>query len=475
MSNGDQTTLSAGGPGGLRIKLALGFVGLLAILFAVGSESISLLTRLGGSIDVILRENYKSVIACERMKESLERMDSGALFALAGHAPQGSALARENRPRFEAALATELGNITLPGEGERAHRLRQLFAAYTPTLMRVLDPGVPLEERRALYFQKLFPTFQQIKGAADEGKVYVPDQAAQAVQKFFRPGNLIALRELALRKTAERVDAQMEHYRQLHGIAETWPVAERILVAVSSGPGSARLVRAARGLAALLRAQWLVVYVETPSEAQLPEEEKRRVWETLRLAEKLGAETAVLTGRRPAEEILRYARRRNVSKIVVGKPRHARWKDFVFGSVRDELERGSDEIDVYVISGEESGGFSPPLPVRKPASPLRSYLWSLGIVALCAGVGALLFERVESTNLAMVFLLGVVIAAARLGRGPSILAVVLRRHLRFLFHPSLSDLRRLRHGIPDHLRGDAGHPSWRCSDRRSGRSASSTR
>ncbi|HYU35348.1 MAG TPA: ATP-binding protein [Thermoanaerobaculia bacterium] len=168
MSNGEQITLPTGGPGGLRTKLVLGFVGLLAILIAVGVESITLLSRLGGSIDVILRENYKSVIACERMKESLERMDSGALFALAGHAPQGIALARENSPKFEAALATELGNITLPGEGERAQRLRQLFAAYAPTLERVLDPQIPLEERRALYFQKLFPTFQQIKGTADE-------------------------------------------------------------------------------------------------------------------------------------------------------------------------------------------------------------------------------------------------------------------------------------------------------------------
>jgi two-component system sensor histidine kinase KdpD len=169
-----------------------------------------------------------------------------------------------------------------------------------------------------------------------------------------------------------------------------------------------------------------VVYVETPGEAKVPEEQKRRPWETLRLAERLGAETAVLTGQRPAEEILRYARRRNVSKIVVGKPAHPRWKDFFFGSVRDELERGSGEIDVYVISGEtQDGSFSPPPPLRGPSSPIQAYLWSLAIVALCGGVGALLFGRVESTNLAMVFLLGIVITAARLGRGPSILAVVL--------------------------------------------------
>ncbi|HBL27705.1 MAG TPA: two-component system sensor histidine kinase KdbD, partial [Acidobacteria bacterium] len=302
--------------------------------------------------------------------------------------------------------------------------LNDLVGKITGVVVRETVPDSAFERADQVELVDL-PAEELIK-RLEEGKVYVPDQAARAVQQFFRPGNLIALRELALRKTAERVDAQMERYRQLHGIAATWPVAERLLLAVSSGPRSARLVRAARGLAAQLRAPWLVVYVETPAEARLPEEQRRRVWETLRLAEKLGAETAVLTGQRPAEEILRYARRRNVSKIVVGKPAHPRWKDFVFGSVRDELERGSDEIDVYVISGEShDGGFSAPPPLPGPTSPLRAYLASAAIVALSCGVGALLFGRVEPTNLAMVFLLGIVLAAARLGRGPSILAVVL--------------------------------------------------
>jgi two-component system, NtrC family, sensor histidine kinase KinB len=164
-----QSQTSSGPRGlGLPTKLTLGFVVLLAILIAVGVESISLLDRLGGAIDVILRENYKSVIACEQMKEALERMDSGALFALAGEEPQGRSLAVQYRPPFEAALKTELGNITLPGEGERAARLRQLYDAYVPVLQQVLDPGLPVGQRRALYFQRLYPTFQQIKQTADE-------------------------------------------------------------------------------------------------------------------------------------------------------------------------------------------------------------------------------------------------------------------------------------------------------------------
>ncbi len=257
-----------------------------------------------------------------------------------------------------------------------------------------------------------------------EGKVYVPEQAERAIDRFFRPGNLIALRELALRKTAERVDAQMQRYRQLHGIDETWPVAERILVAVSSGPGAARLVRAARRLAETLRAEWLVAYVETPAEARLPEAERDRVWQTLRLAERLGAETAVLSGERPAEALLAYAQRRNVSKIVVGKPIHPRWKDVLFGSVRDDLERASGEIDVYVIAGDE--GDDRPLPARRrrprAAAP---YLASAAVVALCTGLCALLFPYFERTNLVMIFLLGTVGVAMRLGRGPAALAATL--------------------------------------------------
>jgi NtrC-family two-component system sensor histidine kinase KinB len=161
--------ISGGSHGlGLPTKLTLGFVVLLAILIGVGVESISLLDRLGGSIDVILRENYKSVIASEQMKEALERMDSGALFALAGEEPQGRSLVDQHRPRFEAALKTELGNITLPGEGERAARVQQLYGAYVPVLQQVLDSAIPAGQRRALYFQRLYPTFQQIKATADE-------------------------------------------------------------------------------------------------------------------------------------------------------------------------------------------------------------------------------------------------------------------------------------------------------------------
>jgi NtrC-family two-component system sensor histidine kinase KinB len=152
---------------GLRSKLTLGFAGLLAILVLLGLQSISLLSRLGGSIDVILRENYRSVVACQEMKEAIERMDSGALFALAGDAARGGTLAEANRPRFEHALDVELHNVTLPGEGEAAHRLRDLYQAYRGVLPEVFDESQPLASRRQAYFDRLLPFFQEIKATAD--------------------------------------------------------------------------------------------------------------------------------------------------------------------------------------------------------------------------------------------------------------------------------------------------------------------
>jgi len=215
-----------------------------------------------------------------------------------------------------------------------------------------------------------------------EGKVYIPEQARQALEHFFRKGNLIALRELALRRTADQVDEQMQVYRRTHEIAETWPTTERLLVCISPSPLSRRLVRATRRMAARLRAEWLAVYVETPAHLRLPEADRERVVHTLRLAEQLGAETVTLSGQSVSEELLTYARTRNVSKIVVGKPLRPRWRDIVFGSVVDELARNTDDIDVYVINGERDDSRPPSTRLQEQrltgccTPSLRKRIWS---------------------------------------------------------------------------------------------------
>jgi len=258
-----------------------------------------------------------------------------------------------------------------------------------------------------------------------EGKVYVSQQAQQATKSFFRKGNLIALRELALRRTADRVDAQMQLYRQDHAIANTWPATERILVCISPTLLAPRLVRATRRMAASLRAQWLVVYVETPAHARLSDAARDQVTHTLRLAEQLGAETVTLSGHSVAEAVLQYAHMRNVSKIVVGKPIKPRWRELVFGSVVDEIVRQSGEIDVYVISGEHDDTRTTPAPVFQRTSQRRAYGWGMVVVASCTAVCYGMFVlNFAAANLIMVYLLGVILVATRYGRGPSLLASV---------------------------------------------------
>jgi hypothetical protein len=153
---------------GLRQKMSLGFGGLLLIILIVGIQSIVYLTKLGESIDVILRENYRSVIACQQMKEALERMDSGILFELLGYSQEGDELIRKNVLAFEIALGVELNNITLPGEGEKANHLQNLFSQYRKVLNRIEDSRAPITVRRNTYFTDLFPLFQQIKGTTSE-------------------------------------------------------------------------------------------------------------------------------------------------------------------------------------------------------------------------------------------------------------------------------------------------------------------
>lgn len=153
---------------GIRQKLMLGLGGLLAIVVIMGVLTMVQIDHLGKSIDVILRENYRSVVASQDMKEALERIDSGVLFSFAGRPSESSRLIEDNKAGFLSALEMELGNITLPGEGERAERVQALFRKYTSNIPRVTDVSLPLEERQTVFFSALLPLFLEIKGLAQE-------------------------------------------------------------------------------------------------------------------------------------------------------------------------------------------------------------------------------------------------------------------------------------------------------------------
>src|SRR5512139_2135471 len=257
-----------------------------------------------------------------------------------------------------------------------------------------------------------------------EGKVYVPEQAEWARENFFRKGNLIALRELALRQTAQRVDAQMEFYRRTEGIGEPWAVRERILVCVGDPASGVRLVRATRRLAGALRADWIAVHVETPGQLLESRADRDYLVGVLDFAYELGAETQVLTGLRVRDELLAYARRRNVSRIVLGRTRRPWWLERMRGSLASDLARSAD-VDVWVVRGDQDE--ERPGRARRATGSLewRGYPGTVLVVALCTILAWAMHPNFELSNLAMVYLLGVVVAAMAFGLGPAILAALL--------------------------------------------------
>jgi len=301
--------------------------------------------------------------------------------------------------------------------------LNDVVAQVTGVVVRETVPDSVLEMADEVEVIDL--PVEELRQRLKEGKVYVPEQAAEAVRSFFREGNLIALRELALRHTAERVDAQMRRYRREHAIETTWPVAERIMVCVSPSPFAHALVRAGRRIATRLGAPWIVAYVETPAIARRGDEARARVVDALRLAESLGAETVTLSGPRMSDEILAHARERNVSQIVIGKPQRPLWKRLLFGSIVDALVRGSGEIDIHVISGEAVETPARKRRFRPRPTEFAAYGLAVATVAVATGLAWLMFPHFELANIVMVYLLSVVAVSARAGRGPSVLASIL--------------------------------------------------
>jgi two-component system, OmpR family, sensor histidine kinase KdpD len=306
---------------------------------------------------------------------------------------------------------------------QHVESLNDLVNRVTGVAVRETVPDRILDAADELEFVDLPP--EDLLKRMAEGKVYLPEAAARAARHFFRRGNLLALRELALRRTAEHVDADVQDYRRDHEIEPTWPVAERILVCVRPNPDSDRLVRAARRMAARLKAEWIVAYVESPAQPPLTEGERKALANTIKLAEDLGAETVTLSGQTVSDALLGFARKRNVSRLVIGRPLHSRWHDRLKGSLLDEIVRGSGGIEVMVIPGgkkEEGGGA--PGSARRTGPPF-AYPVAVGVVVLCTLVCWAMFPWFDKSNLIMVYLVGVALVATWYGRRVSALAAVL--------------------------------------------------
>lgn len=266
-----------------------------------------------------------------------------------------------------------------------------------------------------------------IKRLAD-GKVYVPKTAKRAIENYFSPGNLTALRELALRRTAQRVDDQLLNHMQAHAISGPWAAGERLLVCIDHGSKGASLVRYARRQADRLRAPWAALHLETPQSAGLSEEDKDRLAANMRLAEQLGAETVTLPALAPSREIIAYANANNFTHIVVGRPERSGWRRFWQGNVTYDLIRHAGDISVHVISGDARA--EEPRRGVKSAEALqpfriRPYLLSVVFVALAILAGVALSQTLDVQNLALVFLMAVLAASVRGGLGAGLFASIL--------------------------------------------------
>ncbi len=268
-----------------------------------------------------------------------------------------------------------------------------------------------------------------------EGKVYVPEQALRAADNFFRKGNLIALRELALRRTADRVDEQMRDYRTGAGIRVSWPAADRVLVTVGPGSDAENLVRAARRLGAALDAEWTVLYVETPALQRLPEVDRDRILGALRLAESLGGKSVVVGGGDVATAVLEYARAQSMSRILVGRPHRRGWRKWIVGSTADRIVAGAPDLDVAIIGAEARPTAVAAAMIARTRDALdvvrptkrRWHRYAVGaaVPIVLTALGSLIHGKLELSNIIMLYLLGVVPVAIYFGRGPSILASVL--------------------------------------------------
>lgn len=305
---------------------------------------------------------------------------------------------------------------------QHVESLNDVVAQITHVQVRETVPDALLERADSIELVDLPP--EELLKRLTEGKVYLPEQARQASEHFFRHGNLLALRELALRRTAERVDDDVQAYRKLHEISTTWPAGERLLVCIGPAPASARLVRATRRIAAGLRCPWYAAWVSNPV-APLSPQDQTRLESHLELVESLGGEVVRLTGPVIADELLAWARAHNVTRILLGKPTHTWWRDRLRGSLVDSVVRGSGDIDVLVISGDDDQ----PSPRSGVAPRLRSPWWSwagsMGVVALTTAIAFLLSRTFETPDPEMLFLLAIMVTAATFGRGPSLLASAL--------------------------------------------------
>jgi len=358
---------------------------------------------------------YKSTILYEMDTDSIIRVHPSLVLV--------DELAHSNPPSFrntkryqdvEELLAAGIDVYTTLNI-QHLESVRDVVAKITSIIVHETVPDRIVDMADEIELMDLPPA--ELRTRLAEGKVYVPDMAARAIEQFFNEGNLFALRELSLRKTADRVDTQMLEYMQTRSIPGPWPVSEHLLVSIGPSPLSEKLVRTTKRQADRLNTDWRAVYVETPMHHRLSYSAKEQVYKTIKLVESLGGKTETIFGLNIPDTLIEYAKKHNITRIVIGKTLRSRWKELIFGSIVDQMIHKSGDIDVYVISSSDENreniSYSDDsiLPVTVPGK----YLESLILVGIVTIFGDVLKNYISQTNLIMFYLMVVVIAAFRRG------------------------------------------------------------
>ncbi|MGH6849466.1 MAG: DUF4118 domain-containing protein, partial [Methylocella sp.] len=323
---------------------------------------------------------------------------------------------------------------------QHVESLNDIVAGITNIRVRETVPDSIVDRADDIELVDLTP--EDLIARLNEGKVYVPDQAERATKHFFSPGNLTALRELALRRTAQRVDAQMVDYMRAHRIEGSWPASDRVLVLVDSAQGGNTVVRHAKRMADRLRAQWTAIHVETPAAARASEAERDKIAQTLRLAQRLGATAISIPGQDEALTVTEYAQSNYFAHIIAAKSERPRWRDFVSESLTQKLIRAAGDVSVHIVAHTKDRAGGPTRLESKARKPRRmevkAYIASLAYIAAATLVAFLLRQTLGVSNVAQVFLIAVLVSAAAYGLWASLFACLVSvLSYNFFFLPPL--------------------------------------
>lgn len=304
---------------------------------------------------------------------------------------------------------------------QHVESLSDVVAGITGITIREVVPDTVIEKADDVVVVDITP--DELLERLKDGKVYLPDNARRAADNFFKPGNLTALRELALRRTADRVDDAMVDYLRQNAIEGPWPTAERILVCVGPDAQSQTVVRVASRLASGLNAGWVAAHLDQISHDRSDTHAMKRVEEALKLAARLGADVSRLSARDLPGEVLRYARRENITQIVLGRSRASWWKRLIRRSLSDEITRQAEGIAIHIVTSPR--GKPPPFHWPRPAIAISGLIAATAAVAAALGLSLFARHWVQPTALSMFFLAAVLFSANQFGTGSAIIAAIL--------------------------------------------------